>query len=140
MEETQADVVQRAQEPDINVSESRVSRGMVLVLNGYNFVDLQARKALGLLIPITGSNFIVRSELMKSNPFHESSSEDWELTAELWSKGWKVVCAPDIVVTSEAPDDVRGPLRRYSLWAESTTADTINTGAAIYDSRTSGGG
>jgi cellulose synthase/poly-beta-1,6-N-acetylglucosamine synthase-like glycosyltransferase len=135
MEETGADVLQGAQEPDLNVSKSWVSRGAALVLNGYNFVDLQARKALGLLIPITGSNFIIRSELIRNNPFHESAAEDWELTAELWSRGWRVLYAPDIVVRGESPDHVRGVLRRYSLWAESTTAETINMASSIYGSR-----
>lgn len=135
MEETRADVVQGAQEPDENVSKSWVSRGVALVLNGYNFVDIQARKELGLLIPITGSNFMARSELIKSNPFQETAAEDWELTAELWSKGWKVVYAPDIVVRGESPAHLRGVLRRYSLWAESTTADTIHMAASIYGSR-----
>lgn len=135
MEETGADVVQGAQEPDANVTKSWVSRSMALILDGYNFVDLQARKALGLLIPITGSNFMVRSELIKSNPFHETAAEDWELTAELWSKGWKVVYAPDIVVRGESPDRLMGVLRRYALWAESTTADTINMAGSIYGSR-----
>ncbi len=135
MEETGADVVQGAQQPDANDPQNWVSRGLALVLNGFNFVDLQARKELGLLIPVTGSNFLIRTELIKANPFHENASEDWELTAELWSRGWKVVYAPDIIVRGEAPDRVRGMLKRYALWSGSTTADTVNLAGEIARSR-----
>ncbi len=135
MEETGADVVQGAQQPGANERQNWVSRGLALVLNGYNFVDLQARKELGLLIPITGSNFLVRTDLIRANPFQENAAEDWELTAELWAKGWKVIYAPDIVVQGESPDRLRGMLRRYSRWAESTTADTVNLAGVIARSR-----
>ncbi|HVP23012.1 MAG TPA: glycosyltransferase family 2 protein [Conexivisphaerales archaeon] len=135
MEETGADVVQGAQRPDANASDSWVSRGLSLVLDGYNLVDLQARKELGLLIPLTGSNFMMRTGLIRANTFREDATEDWELTAQLWSKGWKVVYAPDIAVSGRTTDRVRGLLHRYSLWAGSTTADTVSLGGAILRSR-----
>ena len=73
--------------------------------------------------------------MLRENPFHEDAAEDWNLTAYLWSKGRKVVYAPDIVVESESPDHLWKVIHRFSLWAEAPTHDTIAMAGAIVDSR-----
>jgi len=119
-EETGANVVQGAQRTDLNSGESWVARATSLMLDGFNFVELWAKGKLGLVIPITGSNFMAKTDVLRRYGFDEDIAEDWSMTARLWGDGVGVVYDPTIVVRSESPPSLVAAIKQFSRWASGT--------------------
>ena len=134
-EETGADVVQGAQRTDLNSGESWVARATSLMLDGFNFVELWAKQELGLVIPITGSNFMARTEVLRRYGFDEDIAEDWSMTARLWGDGVGVVYDQTIVVRSESPPSLVAAIRQFSRWAEGTIRVTVRRAALVASSK-----
>ena len=130
-----AEVVQGAQRTDLNSGESWVARATSLMLDGFNFVELWAKGKLGLVIPITGSNFMAKTDVLRRYGFDEDIAEDWSMTARLWGDGVGVVYDPTIVVRSESPPSLVAAIRQFSRWAEGTIRVTVRRAALVASSK-----
>jgi len=135
MEETDADVIQGPQQTDLNSGESWVARGTSLMLNGFNFVELRAKRALGLVIPITGSNFMAKTSVLQAYGFAQDIAEDWNLTIRLWCDGKRVIYDPSLAVRGESPPTLRGAATQFSRWAQGTTRNTVLLAGRVVRSR-----
>jgi cellulose synthase/poly-beta-1,6-N-acetylglucosamine synthase-like glycosyltransferase len=105
------------------------------MLNGFNFVEMQAKSDLDLVIPVTGSNFMARTAVLRAFPFEEDIAEDWNLTLRLWCEGKRVSYDRELAVASESPSGLRGAMSQFSRWAEGTTRNTIRNARKIAGSR-----
>lgn len=135
MESTAADILQGPQRTDLNAGQSWVALGTSLMLNGFNFVELQAKSDLDLVVPVTGSNFMARTEVLRRFPFEEDIAEDWNLTLRLWCEGKRVSYDRELAVSSESPAGLGGALSQFERWAEGTTRNTLRNARKVAGSR-----
>jgi cellulose synthase/poly-beta-1,6-N-acetylglucosamine synthase-like glycosyltransferase len=61
-----------------------VSRGISLRLYQRNLIEFLAKEKLGLPLPITGSLFAIRADVLKHLGFSNDLCEDWDLTLEVY--------------------------------------------------------
>ena len=69
---------------DISGKYNWISRGIGFRLAKRNLIEFLAKYSMNLPIQVTGSLFMIRSDLIKSVGFSEDLTEDWDLTLDLY--------------------------------------------------------
>jgi cellulose synthase/poly-beta-1,6-N-acetylglucosamine synthase-like glycosyltransferase len=115
--------VQGYQLHDLNADENWVTKGIRIMYSVNNMIELNAKHKLGLMLPLTGSVFMVRSNILKKMKFNGGLTEDWDLTLRLYDAGYKVVYDPTLTASAECSNTVTKFLTQTARWAEGHTRD-----------------
>jgi cellulose synthase/poly-beta-1,6-N-acetylglucosamine synthase-like glycosyltransferase len=78
-----------------------------------------------LPVTLTGSNFIIKTALLKEYRLNEDIGEDWELTLRLAKDGHRIAYAPDIAVKCEVPFNLKESINQYVRWNEGMVRSTL---------------
>ena len=113
--------VQGYQVHDINAEENWITRGIRIMYSLNNVVELAAKDRLGLLLPLTGSVYMVRTPILQKLAFHGGITEDWEFTLRLYEAGYKVVYDATLTASAECSNTIRKFLTQTARWAEGHT-------------------
>lgn len=111
-------VVQGYQVHDLNAEENWITRAYRVMFSVTNMIELNAKSKLKLLIPVTGSVYMARADVLKKMGFDECLTEDWELTLRLYEAGYKVVYDPTLMASAECPNTLSKYFRQNMRWAE----------------------
>lgn len=114
-------VVQGYQVHDLNAEENWITNAYKVMFSVSNMVELNAKNKLKLLLPITGSVYMIRTDVLKKMQFDECLTEDWELTLRLYEEGYKVVYDPTLMASAECPNTLSKYFRQNMRWAEGHT-------------------
>ena len=114
-------VVQGYQVHDLNAEENWITKGYRVMFSVSNMIELIARNKLKLLLPITGSVYMIRTDVLKKMRFNECLTEDWDLTLRLYEAGYKVVYDPTLRASAECPDTLSKYFVQNMRWAEGHT-------------------
>ena len=115
--------VQGYQLHDLNAEENWVTKGIRIMYSVNNMVELSAKDKLGLLLPLTGSVYMVRTDILRKMRFNGDLTEDWNLTLRLYEAGYKVVYDSTLTASAECSNTIMKFLRQTSRWAEGHTRD-----------------
>jgi biofilm PGA synthesis N-glycosyltransferase PgaC len=113
--------VQGYQVHDINAEENWITRGIRIMYSLNNVVELSAKDRLGLLLPLTGSVYMVRTDVLKKVGFEGGITEDWEFTLKLYEAGYKVAYDATLTASAECANTIRKFLTQTARWAEGHT-------------------
>jgi cellulose synthase/poly-beta-1,6-N-acetylglucosamine synthase-like glycosyltransferase len=111
-------VVQGYQRHDLNAEENWITKGVRVWFSLYNMVELNGQSKLGLFLPLTGSVFMVRTDVLKKLKFEEVTDEDWNLTMRLYENGYKIAFDPTLAASGECPSTLRRLFKQHARWAE----------------------
>jgi cellulose synthase/poly-beta-1,6-N-acetylglucosamine synthase-like glycosyltransferase len=111
-------VVQGYQRHDLNAEENWITKGVRVWFSLYNMVELNGQNKLGLFLPLTGSVFMVRTDVLQKLKFEEVTDEDWNLTMRLYENGYKIAFDPTLAASGECPSTLRRLLKQHARWAE----------------------
>jgi cellulose synthase/poly-beta-1,6-N-acetylglucosamine synthase-like glycosyltransferase len=114
-------VVQGYQRHDLNAEENWITKGVRVWLSMYNMVELNGQQKLGLFSPLTGSVFMVRTDVLRKLKFEEVTDEDWNLTMRLYENGYKILYDPSLAASGECPSTLKRLFRQQMRWAEGHT-------------------
>ncbi|MGI0010291.1 MAG: glycosyltransferase, partial [Nitrosopumilaceae archaeon] len=94
--------------PSIGSQNSWVARGIYFRLARRNLIEFVAKNNMELPLQITGSLFMIRSDVFKKIRFSHEMTEDWELTLDLHLKQHifnykKILFYPYAISHCEAP-------------------------------------
>ncbi len=115
--------VQGYQRHDLNAEENWITKGVKIMHSLQYLVEMSAKGLLGLLLPFTGSVYMVRTEVMKELGFNDSITEDWEFTLRFYEAGHKVVYDSTLIASAECSNNLRKFLTQIARWAEGGTRD-----------------
>lgn len=98
--------------PSIGAGKSWVSRGIFFRLARRNLIEFLAREKMELPLQITGSLFMIRSNVLRKTRFSHDLTEDWELTlaVHLQDHGFdynKILFHPSLVGYCEPPSTLK---------------------------------
>jgi len=113
--------VQGYQRHDLNAEENWVTKGVRVWHSLYNMVELNGQSGLGLFSPLTGSVYMVRTDVLRKFRFAEVTTEDAELSMRLYESGYRVLFDPTLVASAECPSTLRRLFRQQMRWAEGHT-------------------
>lgn len=128
------DVVQGVQVPDLNISYSRIAEAAATIQGYYQFIEQPSKGMVGLPVSITGSNFIIKTELLKQFKFAEDIGEDWDLTLRLLSSGHSIIYDPELVTRCESPYTIGEAVKQYIRWSEGMVRATVKHFRKIMES------
>jgi len=111
-------VVQGYQRHDLNAEENWITKGVRVWFSLYNMVELNGQNRLGLFLPLTGSVFMVRTDVLTKLKFEDVTDEDWNLTMRLYENGYKIAFDPTLAASGECPSTLRRLLKQHARWAE----------------------
>ena len=114
-------VVQGYQVHDLNAEENWITKGVRVMFSVTNMIEMNAKNKLKLLLPITGSVYMIRTELLKKLRFDKSITEDWSLTLKLYMAGYKVIYDPTLTASAECSNTLLKFFRQNARWAEGHT-------------------
>ena len=114
-------VVQGYQRHDLNADENWITKGARVWFSLYNMVELNGQQRLGLFSPLTGSVFMVRTDVLRKLRFEGVTDEDWNLTMRLYENGYKIFYDPSLVASGECPNTLRRLFKQHAKWAEGHT-------------------
>ncbi len=114
-------VVQGYQVHDLNAEENWITKGVRVMFSVTNMVEMNAKNKLKLLLPITGSVYMIQTELLKKLHFDKSITEDWSLTLKLYMAGYKVIYDPTLTASAECSNTLQKFFRQNARWAEGHT-------------------
>jgi cellulose synthase/poly-beta-1,6-N-acetylglucosamine synthase-like glycosyltransferase len=114
-------VVQGYQVHDLNAEENWITKGVRVMFSVSNMVEMNAKNKLKLLLPITGSVYMIRADLLKRLRFDNSITEDWSLTLRLYMAGYKVLYDPTLTASAECSNTILKFFRQNARWAEGHT-------------------
>jgi len=120
-EDNEVAVVQGYQRHDLNADENWITKGVRVWFSLYNMVELNGQHRLGLFLPLTGSVFMVRADVLRKFRFEETTDEDWNLTMRLYENGYKIAYDPTLAASGECPSTLRRLFRQHARWAEGHT-------------------
>lgn len=115
--------VQGYQLHDLNAEENWITKGVKIMHSLQYLVELNAKNRLGLLLPFTGSVYMVRTDIMKELGFNDSITEDWEFTLRFYEAGHKVVYDSTLTASAECSNNLRKFLTQIARWGEGGTRD-----------------
>ena len=118
-------VVQGYQVHDLNADENWITKGYRVMLSVSYLVELTAKNKLKLLLPVTGSVYMIRSDVLKKMRFEGCMTEDWELTLRLYEAGYKVSYDPTLMASAECPNTLSKYFRQNMRWAEGHTRNAF---------------
>ena len=113
--------VQGYQRHDLNADENWITKGVRVWFSTYNMVELNGQQKLGLFVPLTGSVFMIRADVLRKLRFQEVTDEDWNLTMRLYENGYKILYDPTLVASAECPSTLRRLFKQHARWAEGHT-------------------
>ncbi|MEM0097911.1 MAG: glycosyltransferase [Conexivisphaerales archaeon] len=119
------DVVQGVQAPDLNISYNRIAKAAAVIQGYYQLIEQPSREMVGLPVSITGSNFIIKTELLKKFKFTEDIGEDWDLTLRLLSSGHRIIYDKEVVTRCESPYTPEEAIKQYIRWSEGMVRATV---------------
>jgi cellulose synthase/poly-beta-1,6-N-acetylglucosamine synthase-like glycosyltransferase len=114
-------VVQGYQKHDLNAEENWVTKGVRVWLSMYNLVELNGQQRLGLFPHLTGSVFMVRTDVLQKLRFEGVTDEDWNLTMRLYENGYKILYDPTLAASGECPSTLKSLLNQQAKWSEGHT-------------------
>jgi len=114
-------VVQGYQLHSLNKAENWVTRAVRAEYSGSYRVERVAEECYGGMKMISGSVFMLRSEVARSLGWSDSITEDWELTLKLYLAGFRVKYTPFIAAKAEIPFELGRLARQRMRWAEGHT-------------------
>ena len=115
--------VQGYQRHDLNAEENWITKGVKIMQSLQYLVELSAKDRLDLLVPFTGSVYMVRTEVMKELGFKDSITEDWEFTLRYYEAGHKVVYHSTLMASAECSNNLRKFFAQIARWSEGGTRD-----------------
>lgn len=113
--------VQGYQRHDLNAEENWITKGVRVWHSLYNMVELNGLSRLGLFSPLTGSVYMMRTDVLRRLRFEGATTEDWDLTLRLYESGYRVLYDPTLVASCECPSTLRRLFRQQMRWAEGHT-------------------
>ena len=114
-------IVQGYQVHDLNAEENWITKGVRVMFSVSNMIEMNAKNKLKLLLPITGSVYMIRTALLKKLRFDNSITEDWSLTLRLYMAGYKVLYDPTLTASAECSNTLLKFFRQNARWAEGHT-------------------
>ncbi|MGC8569262.1 MAG: glycosyltransferase [Nitrososphaeria archaeon] len=127
------DVVQGVQLPVLNSESNSIAKANTIIQAYYQLIEQPSKFVLGLPVTITGSNFIIRTDLIKRYRLNEDIGEDWELTLRLAKDGYRIAYAPDIAVRCEVPFNLKESITQYIRWNEGMVRYTFRRLSEVMD-------
>ena len=89
----------------LNTGQSVVARVVAMEEKGWDSMVMEGRDELGLFVPLRGTNFYIRREVLERiggwDP--QSLAEDADLSARLHEAGYRIVYQPESVLWQESP-------------------------------------
>jgi len=119
------DAVQGVQLPVINSEYNRIAKANSIIQSYYQLIEQPSKFYIGLPVTLTGSNFIIKTTLLKEYRLNEDIGEDWELTLRLAKDGHRIAYAPDIAVKCEVPFNLKESINQYVRWNEGMVRSTL---------------
>ncbi len=105
----------------LNKTENWVTKGVRAEFSGSYMVERVAEEVFGAMKMISGSVFLLSTEVLKTLGWTTSITEDWELTLRLYLEGYRVVYTPLIQAPAEIPNTLTKIARQRMRWAEGHT-------------------
>jgi cellulose synthase/poly-beta-1,6-N-acetylglucosamine synthase-like glycosyltransferase len=123
-ENPDVNAVQGYQKHDLNETENMITRAVRVFRSTAYKVDLEARSKLGMFPIITGSVFMIRTDVLKRFGFEHDITEDYNLSLRLYLSGYSVLYDCSLEVSGECPSTLGRVVRQVGRWAEGTTRNT----------------
>ncbi len=123
-EKPEIEVVQGYQKHDLNADENWITKGVRIFHSTAYKVDLEARGRLNGFVPIMGSVFMTRTQLLKEMKFEHDITEDYNLALRLYLQGYNVKYDSSLSVSGECPSTLPRLFRQIGRWAEGTTRNS----------------
>jgi cellulose synthase/poly-beta-1,6-N-acetylglucosamine synthase-like glycosyltransferase len=102
-----------------------VARGIDFRLAQRNMAEFPAKDGLGLPVQITGSLFMIRSDVLKAARFSDDLCEDWDLTLDVYAQPLaarpRIVFDPSLVSYCEATTKLGAYFRQRMRVSEGHT-------------------
>jgi len=127
--------VQGYQRHDLNAEENWITKGVRVWMSLYYMVELNGQQRLGLFLPLTGSVFMVRTDVLRQLRFEEVMTEDWNLTMRLREHGYKILYDPSLAASAECPNTLKRLFKQQARWAEGHTRTFRNYVSKILKSK-----
>lgn len=102
----------------LNKSENWITRGVRTEYAGSYVIERAGREIMGFLKQISGSVYMIRTDVLKKIGWGTSITEDFQLTLRLYEQGYKVVYTPYIQAPAECVSGLRTLVRQRMRWAE----------------------
>jgi len=113
--------VQGYQRHDLNADENWITKGVRVSFSVSNMIELNGRSRFGLFLPLTGSVYMMRTDLSQRLKYEADITEDWNLTLRLYEEGNRIVYDQSLVSSGECPNTLRHFFRQQARWAEGHT-------------------
>ena len=114
-------VVQGYQWHVLNASENWITRGIRTEFSGSYVIERSSQELLGSMKMISGSVFMIRSDVLRQHGWGTSITEDWDLTIRIYLSGYKVLYTPFIQAPSEIVATFKQLAQQRMRWAEGHT-------------------
>ena len=114
-------VVQGYQKHDLNAEENWITKGVRVWFSLHNLIELNGQQKLGLFSPLTGSVFMIRTDVLQKLKFEGVTDEDWNLTIRLYENGYKIFYDPSLIASGECPNTLKRVFSQHARWAEGHT-------------------
>ncbi|MDJ0269460.1 MAG: glycosyltransferase family 2 protein [Aigarchaeota archaeon] len=105
----------------MNADENWITKATNILFATTYKVELEARSRLRLFIPLLGSVFMVRTNILKDLKFEHDITENYNLSVRMYLNGYKIVYDSAIDASGECPSRLHRVARQVARWAEGTT-------------------
>jgi len=105
----------------LNKSESWLTEAVRAEYSGSYMIERPFQDAIGSLKMIAGTAYMIRADVLRQVGWGTSITEDWELTLNLYSRGYKVVYTPWAETPAECVSTFERLARQRMRWAEGHT-------------------
>ncbi|MEA2656562.1 MAG: hypothetical protein QOI23_1927, partial [Chloroflexota bacterium] len=117
----QVAAVQSYQWHVLNKSESWLTEAVRAEYAGSYMVERPFQDAVGSLMMVAGTAYMIRADLLREIGWGTSITEDWELTLKLYARGYKVAYTPWAETPAECVSTFSRLARQRMRWAEGHT-------------------
>ncbi|HEX9664588.1 MAG TPA: glycosyltransferase family 2 protein [Patescibacteria group bacterium] len=107
----------------LNKDENWITKGIYTEFGGSYVFDRYGAEIFSGFKQIAGSVFMVRADLLNKIGWDDSITEDWELTLNLYQRGYKVIYTPHIQTPAECVNTLSKLRKQRTRWAEGHTRD-----------------
>jgi cellulose synthase/poly-beta-1,6-N-acetylglucosamine synthase-like glycosyltransferase len=105
----------------LNKSESWLTEAVRAEYSGSYMIERPFQDAIGSLKMVAGTAYMIRADILRQVGWGTSITEDWELTLNLYSRGYKVVYTPWAETPAECVSTFARLARQRMRWAEGHT-------------------
>jgi cellulose synthase/poly-beta-1,6-N-acetylglucosamine synthase-like glycosyltransferase len=105
----------------LNKSESWLTEAVRAEYAGSYMIERPFQDAIGSLKMIAGTAYMIRADILRQVGWGTSITEDWELTLNLYSRGYKVIYTPWAETPAECVSTFARLARQRMRWAEGHT-------------------